>query len=155
VDAAAIEARIRAHIAAETGPRAAFYKRCTGEAQFWGPDQVVISHPAQLLDEEAECQRVSLRVAETYGFEVVVGWTLIESAELPWHCFNLDPATGRVVDAASVRGRGVGYLGKVLLPIERRLLARSAAVPSGRELASNLAETAGVVGGAFSRIFGG
>jgi hypothetical protein len=155
VDAAsAIEAKIRAHIPTESGPQASFYRRLQGDARFWSADQVVSSHPAELLDEAEECQRVSLSVAETYGVEVVVGWTLIENGALPWHCFNLDPSSGQVIDAARVRGVGLGYFGKVLLPLERNLLARSAAMPNGRELASNLAETASVVSGAFSRIFG-
>jgi hypothetical protein len=154
LDRAAVEARLRNHIATEAGPRASFYKRLTGDARFWSADQVVSSHPAEYLDRQAECQRVSFSVAETYGFEVVVGWALIENGALPWHCWNRDPASGKLIDAAGVRGRGIAYVGKVLLPLERSLLARSAAVPTGRELASNLADTAGVVGGAFSRIFG-
>ena len=79
---------------------------------------------------------------------------LVENGALPWHCWNRDPASGELIDAARVRGIGLGYVGKVLLPPERNLLARSAAMPNGRELASNLAETASVVGGVFSRILG-
>jgi hypothetical protein len=41
------------------------------------------------------------------------------------------------------------------LALERNLWDRSAAVPTERELASNLAETASGVSGAFSRIFAG
>jgi hypothetical protein len=153
VDDAAIEAKLRAHIATERGPQAGFYRRLQGDAQFWSGSDAIELLGAEAMDEAAECQRVSLRVADTYGFEVVVGWTLIESGELPWHCFNLTP-TGEVVDAARVRGIGIGYVGKVLTEPERAALAQSAAMPTGRELLENFTATAGALGGAFSRIFG-
>jgi hypothetical protein len=155
LDNATVEARIRNHIAGESGPRASFYKRLTGVAQFWSPDRVAGSHPAEFLDQQGECQRVSLSVAEKYSLDVVVGWVLIENGALPWHCFNRDPASGELIDAARVRGHGLGYVGKVLAGPEVVMLARSAAMPNGRELASNLAETASVISGTFSRIFGG
>lgn len=142
-------------MATQSGPRSSFYRRLTGRAQFWGADQVVETHPAEFLDQASECQRVSLAVAEKYELDIVVGWAAIESGEMPWHCWNLDHASGQVVDAAGLRRCGVGYVGKVLLPIEQAMLARSAAVPTGREVASNLAETAGAVGAGLSRIFGG
>jgi hypothetical protein len=149
-----IEARIRSHIAGESGPRAGFYKRLTGTAQFWSADQVVSSHPAELLDEQSECQRVATNAAETFALDVVVGWVWVREGPIVWHCWNRDPSSGELIDAARVRGVGVGYLGKLLTLPERSLLARSAAMPNGREVASNLAETASVVGGALSRIFG-
>lgn len=119
MDPAAIEAKLRAHIASERGPRAGFYRRLQGEARFWAGSAAIELHGAEAMDEASECQRVSLRIADTYGFEVVSGWALMKSGELPWHCFNLDPDSGAIVDAARARGLGIGYVGKVLLPHER------------------------------------
>jgi hypothetical protein len=115
---------------------------------------VIGSHPAEFLDQEGECQRVATGAAEKFGLDVVVGWVWVREGPMVWHCWNRDPQSGLLVDAARVRGVGLGYLGKVLLPPERTLLERSAAMPNGREIASNLAETASVVSGAVARIFG-
>jgi hypothetical protein len=159
IDWAAVEADLRRRVRAETGIRAGFYRRLTGEEQFWRGDQALAMSAVESEDEPAECQRVAVRAAQKHGLQIVCCYFTAGKVAPPvWHCANRLPATGELVDAARSRRPAIAYVGKVLEPHEVALLARSASTPTPGEMArafgERWSETGRSLGSVFDSLFG-
>jgi hypothetical protein len=112
-------------VSQEAGPRVNFYKRLSGSATFWEPSALLRLPEVEQFDEPTQCVLVALRVAETFGYQVVNGYVATEEYRPVWHCFNRDPASGQLIDAAEARGiPAIGHLGKVLTPAEVKGMER-------------------------------
>jgi hypothetical protein len=134
------EAILRRKVRTVRGLRAFHYRTLTGAETFW-PDSAAMT-TVEAQDEQGECQRVACRVAERHGLSIAVGWCLDLDGRACWHCANVYPANGELVDAG--RGRHLpGLLGKVLSEREAAALTRAAGQVSGAEL---LQRGSGLVG---------
>jgi|GEM_PF-6044688 len=128
------------------GTQASFYRSLAGRPQFWRGDQAVCLAAVEALDEKSECIQVSIRVAETHGFEVVNGWALSQTLRPFWHCFNHDPETGAIIDAANARRTAVGYYGKRLSAGEVERLRTGLILVTPGEVLTRIGERVGVAG---------
>jgi hypothetical protein len=147
----AVERQLRDHAATASGPRAGFYRRLLGPETYWPATSSIRLQTVEEKDEPTECMRVSVRVADTHGFEVVNGYVVAREHGPLWHCWNRDPATGMIVDAAEARRTATGYLGRVLTDSELDLLRRSSELPTAAELLG----AAGSRLAGFGRVLGG
>lgn len=150
----AVEQALRAHVRAATGPRAAFYRRLTGPEEFWTAADLAQLSFVEDANEAHECMRVSVRLAIMHGFQVVNGWAVSYEHPPTWHCWNRDPVTGRLADAAEARRSAIAYVGKVLTPTELDLLRRSADMPTGREMLEAAGDRLAGFGRALSALLG-
>ncbi len=125
----------------------------SGYPRFWRGDQAVALQAVEAQDEPGECQRLAVRVADTYGFAVVNGWAIAREHGPVWHFWNLTPA-GEVVDGARSRRVALGYYGKVLDPVELDRLRASSELPTGRELLEHAVERVALAGRFLNSLLG-